>query len=84
MIEVVYVRQMKRLLKRLQNGVSVRSLARILDISHPTMLAIAKNPSKPRSRKLMLKVLRKTNPRRMKIKTISTIATGNRWFVDAL
>jgi len=66
MVRLAYRRRVRALQRRYNAGKSVRSLAVSLRISHPTLGAIFKNPSKEVSRKVMLKVIRRPRSRKNK------------------
>jgi len=83
MIRVVYRRKVRALQRRYNAGKSVRSLAKGLRISHPTLLGIFKDPKKDVSRKVMLKIIRKRGEKRTKEVRRFAVVVG-RYAPDAI
>ena len=83
MVRLAYRRRVRALQRRYNAGKSVRSLAVSLRISHPTLGAIFKNPSKEVSRKVMLKIIRKPGQKRTKEVRRFAVVVG-RYAPDAI
>jgi len=60
LIQREYRRKLRGLLRRNMRGKSVRAIARNLKVSHPTLLAIFKDPERAVSKKIMLRIIRRT------------------------
>jgi hypothetical protein len=64
LIRPMYHKRLPLLLRRYKRGKSLRALSKVLNLSHPTVLAILNHPNRSVSLKTMMKVLRATSRRR--------------------
>lgn len=82
MLELEYVRCLKRLIKRIRNGKSIRSQARQIRLSHTRLQQLIKVPETTVSPKTMRKIIRAV--RRPKKKRIMAGPVFGGWVPDAL
>jgi DNA-binding XRE family transcriptional regulator len=65
LVRQLYHIGVRRLKKRNTNGKSKRRLAKIVDISHPTLISILKDPDRKVSKRTMLKVVKATTKKKL-------------------
>lgn len=83
LIRALYVRKLNLLKRQIRAGKSIRHIARRLRLSHPTVASILRDPQRSVSRKVMLKIIRKTTKKKPKPERTFGKIVG-RWAPDAI
>ena len=67
LVRAIYHKRLPRLRRRYIKGKSIRDLAHSFRVSHPTILTILKYPERSVSLKVMLKIIRGTEAKRIRL-----------------